>query len=176
MSDRLKEIIEENRSAFDIYSTDIDEHWPEIEKGIIRRQKTNDLKWVWRVAAAFVIGVGLTVLVNYMGQTSYSGDELAYQISPEWQETEQFYALKINEKMDAIRSSNIDLDPLILEDMNLLDKAYSELKYDLTDGADNEEVINAMISNYQIKLKILEKILLEINEKEENGVEENFEL
>ena len=78
--------------------------------------------------------------------------------------------------MDAIKSSRIELDPLIMEDMELLDNAYSELKSDLADGVDNEEVINAMISNYQIKLDILERILIEIKEKEENGFEESFEL
>ena len=173
MSDRLKEIIDEQRSDFDIYQTDIDENWPPIEKGIKARHRSNEIKWVWRIAAAFVIGVGLTLLMNTLNQTSFEGDQLAYQISPDWQETEEYYSWRINEKMSAIQTSHTGMDPLILEDFKLLDQAYSELKEDLADGADSEEVINAMISNYQIKLEILERILIEINEKEENGTEEN---
>jgi len=176
MSDRLKNIIDERRSEFDIYETDIDQMWPDIELAIVRRQRSIRIKWVWRVAAALVVGVGLTVMMNILNQASIGGDELAYQISPEWEETEQYYALRIDEKLEAINTSQIVLDPLILEDIKLLDQAYSELKNDLSDGADSEEVINAMISNYQIKLEILEKILMEIKEKEENGVEENFKL
>lgn len=176
MSDRLKNIIDERRSEFDIYETDIDQMWPDIEKGIARGQRTIEIKWVWRVAAAFVVGVGLTILINTVNQASIGGDQLAYQISPEWEETEQYYALRIDEKLNAIQTSHIKLDPLVLEDISLLDQAYNELKNDLSDGADNEEVINAMIGNYQIKLEILERILIEINEKQGNGSEENFEL
>ena len=175
MSDRLKQLVEEHKEDFEIYSTDADLSWPEIEKGLTSRQRHLEIKWAWRVAAAFVVGVGITLLFTVMG-TDYDGDTLAYEISPEWMETEQFYSLQINEKMAAIQSSNVELDPLILEDISLLDQAYRELKMDLADGADNEEVINAMISNYQIKLQILERILMEINENEENGYEENFEL
>ena len=98
MNDKLKNVVDEHRSSFDIYNTDFNQLWPEIEKGIVTRQKSIEIEWIWRVAAAFVIGIGLTLMINSLSQTSADGDELAYQISPEWQETEQYYSLRISEK------------------------------------------------------------------------------
>lgn len=176
MKDRLKEIVDERRQEFDVYEGNFDDLWPEIEKGIVRKQRNSDLKWLWRVAAALVVGVGLTMMINYFNQVNLEGDELAYMISPEWAETEQYYSVKINEKLAILQASNVEVDPLIYEDIELIDQAYKELKEDLADGADNEEVINAMITNYQIKLEILERILAEIGENEENENEEDYEL
>ena len=161
MNDNLKDVVDKQREMFDVYQTDYDALWPDVEKGINKRKRTAELMWVWRSAAAVVFGFGLAYVLNFVNQPAINSDELAYQISPEWAETEEFYKVKISEKMDAI-TSRAELDPVIMEDIALLDQAYKELKTDLADGADNEEVINAMISNYQIKLEILERILMEI--------------
>lgn len=174
--DKLKQLVDENRQDFDIYQGDFDDLWPEIEQGIARRERSASLKWVWRIAAAVVVGAGLTLMINNFNYASLDSDELAYMISPEWAETEQFYAVRINENIAAIKASSVEVDPTVFEDIALLDQAYKELKEDLADGADNEEVINAMITNYQIKLEILEKILFEIREKEAQGNEENYDL
>ena len=56
-------------------------------------------------------------------------------------------------------------DTRILEDLAVMDQAFAELKADLRDNVDNEEVIAAMMENYQLKLQILEEILNEL-EKE----------
>ena len=42
-----------------------------------------------------------------------------------------------------------------------------ELKDDLNDNADNDEVIQAMIQNYRIKLEILEEMLNQIKSTQE---------
>ena len=54
----------------------------------------------------------------------------------------------------------------LIEDFTEMDKAFLELKEDLKDDVDNEEVVEAMINNYRLKLKILERIMIEIEEKD----------
>jgi hypothetical protein len=49
-----------------------------------------------------------------------------------------------------------------------LDHIYRELKEDLKDNADNEEVVVAMIQNYRLKLEILEEILLQLKPANKN--------
>jgi Ni,Fe-hydrogenase III component G len=44
-----------------------------------------------------------------------------------------------------------------------LDNIFKELKHDLKDNAANEEVLQAMIQNYRIKLEILTEILEQLN-------------
>jgi hypothetical protein len=52
--------------------------------------------------------------------------------------------------------------------MKLLDEEYKSLKNDLKDDADSEEVINAMIEYYRLKLEMLGKILLEIQKNNDH--------
>jgi len=44
---------------------------------------------------------------------------------------------------------------------------YEELKNDLDDHAANQEIIEAMIQNYRLRLGILEQILAQLIEKNE---------
>jgi len=85
---------------------------------------------------------------------------------PEWQETEKFYTSQIQEKMQVLETKRGKLDHSVFDDLNMLDEAFIELKKDLQDNADNQEVIEAMIQSYKIKLQILEDILQEIETDE----------
>ena len=175
--DKLKKLIENRREEFDIHDLDFNNSWQEIESSLDKRKRVVEIKWLWRVAAAFIIGVSITAMVYAMNIYLSPSSGLAYQESPEWTETEKYYSDKVNEKIQAIHSRNVNLDEVIMEDMNLLDQAYADLKDDLADDADNDEVISAMILNYQIKLKILERILVEIQVKDDaEQNEESFNL
>ena len=83
-----------------------------------------------------------------------------------------YYQGMINEKMEFIQANSNLIDPIIIEDLDVLDQAFSELKNDLAENVDNEEVVNAMIKNYRIKLKILEHILEEIQAKQNSDESE----
>ena len=48
-------------------------------------------------------------------------------------------------------------------DLVELEGVFEDLKKDLKDDSDNQEVIEAMIQNYRIKLEILEEMLLQLN-------------
>jgi hypothetical protein len=74
--------------------------------------------------------------------------------------------------MQQISNYRDEIDPQIFEDLEALDQAMAELENDLRDNIDNEEVINAMIQNYRIKLEILEQIQAQL----ENEDNENIEL
>ncbi len=52
--------------------------------------------------------------------------------------------------------------------MHILDEDYQSLKNDIRDDADSEEVINAMIEYYRLKLAMLEKILDEVQKNNDN--------
>ena len=75
---------------------------------------------------------------------------------------------KIEEKLDMIKASAEMIEPEVHIQLELLDDEYQSLRNDLKDNADSEEVINAMIENYRLKLHMLEKILEEIQKNNEN--------
>lgn len=172
--DKLKRFVIDNREKFEVHETDLDSLWSGIDQAV---KKEAAFKWgnLLKVAATVILiaVVGMVGLrVAYQGQIS---DGIAlHQISPDLAETEYFYFQQIEEKISIIKASQGELDPQILNDLAALDSAYKDLKMDLSENIGNEEIINAMIENYRIKLMILEQILEQIN-KDNNDKKEEVE-
>ena len=51
-----------------------------------------------------------------------------------------------------------------------MDQVFAELKTDLEENVDNEEVITAMMENYRLKLQILEEILVELEKEKREEI------
>jgi uncharacterized protein YqiB (DUF1249 family) len=79
------------------------------------------------------------------------------------------------EEIFRLTASNPDIRHEIDMEMVDLDKVYAELKEDLKDNAHNEEVIEAMIQNYRLKLDILEEMLYQLKESQESQNNEENE-
>jgi septal ring factor EnvC (AmiA/AmiB activator) len=77
-------------------------------------------------------------------------------------EAEVYYTSMIESKKEEIFTLAAS-QPLLRDEINNelveLDEDFRNLKEDLNDNADNEEVIAAMIQNYRLKLRILEETL-----------------
>lgn len=178
MSDRLKKHIEANRQSFEVHETDFDSLWEGIDAGISSKQRRFPWRTTMRIAASvilvFILGFVALRFVN-SSQRLQDGISLA-DISPELAEAEFYYNRLLEEKFEMIRASNNDLDPLITNEIQVLDSAYQDLKQDLQDNLDNEEVINAMIQNYRIKLQLLEQILENIESTNEEEHEESVSI
>lgn len=165
-NDELKNHVEGRRQEFEVYEFDHDLSWDNISERLDDKQKSHlkvPIKYVWRIAAVFVITLGFTF---YMTWLNIAEDNLDAIASTELAEADEYYGGLISTKVLQIRNSNSTIDQDIFRDIDALDQAFVELKEDLKDNADNEEVVNAMILNYKIKLEILEKIIKEMDEEE----------
>lgn len=178
MKDELKIFTDQQRDSFEAYQVDADDLWGEIETRLEQEDnKTRRLSWtiVLKVAAVFLVlctvGFGFYLNTERLAMQKY-GIAL-HNISSDLADTEAFYASQINEKIELIELMSGELDPAIQAQLELLDEEYKSLRSDLKDNADSEEVINAMIEYYRLKLSMLEKILNEIQKnKDNNGHEE----
>lgn len=170
MKDKLKQRVGNDRQEWDHYDTNLEELWGNIEAKLDAQEKKNSHGYgFWlKIAASVIIafGIGWTVKSSLETSDNPQGLYALKDISSELAETEYYYASMISEKLQLIHTSNTGMDNLVIEDLTLLDSAYHELQQDLKDNADNEEVINAMIQNYRIKLQILEKVLQKISKEE----------
>jgi len=172
MNDDLKRYVDQNRADFELFKPDTEEFWQSITANLDQNKPKIGLLRIlapyYKVAAILIAGMGVLFYwyrVEYPSYPSAQGLELN-AMSSEIGETGDYYQGLINEKMEFIQTNSNLIDPIIMEDLDLLDQAFVELKYDLAENVDNEEVVNAMIKNYRIKLKILERILGEIQSKE----------
>jgi hypothetical protein len=170
MQDRLKKRVEQNRSQFEFYQTDFNSLWGEIERGIDQDQDRSTKPVIWRIAAAIVllmVSVVSLLTINTSGQEGLA----LHEISIELAETERYYMQQINQRMQVIDAYPEVSSQAKLEIM-ALDSIYNELKVDLKDNIDNEEVVSAMIENYRLKLELLEGILQNIRKEENNEEDE----
>ncbi len=178
MKDGLKDYVDNKRQEFELPAEGLDNLWEGIAAGIEqdnRQQQPKDARFNWRpvmkIAAALLVGVSLVAIaLQYTNKPNTQAGEVALgEISNELAETSEYYASQIETKIEFIKTSRSEVDPAIWEDLELLDQAFIELKDDLRDNADNEEVVNAMIQNYRIKLEILEHIIDELQSDEEGN-------
>ncbi len=169
MNDELKKYIDSNRAQFEQENDDLDGLWLKIASDIEQHEKKNSfLNWrILRIAAVLIVFLGIAwlVVINPSLEKNQNYADM-YKFSSELLEAEGYYNSMINEKMQSISMYKDDIDPQIFKDLKALDQAMKELQKDLEDNIDNEEVINAMIQNYRIKLEILEQIQLQLEEKD----------
>jgi len=182
-TDNLEQFILDNRKEFDVEQPG-QEVWDRIKK---RRPETKNISLNWktmavRVAAVVVIFVSSYYFHDFMDkQQNKPGNTAQVEIENnplyrDFLEAELYYSSEINYKQKELFQLTGNSPALQKEvdfEMENLDNLFRQLKEDLNDNADNNEVIEAMIQNYRIKLEILEDILYQI--KSENSKHNNNE-
>ncbi len=170
--DNLEKFVLENREAFDVLEPS-DSLWDQIDKPKLKVFKLNWKTIVVRIAAVVIIFIGSYFVHDWM-QEKKSNSIVVVQEPDRMEgmenvtvlmEAEVFYASQISSaKNEIVELSGDDSELMKYIDYDLveLDEVFKELKNDLKDDSDNEEVIEAMIQNYRIKLDILEETLRQL--------------
>jgi hypothetical protein len=184
--DKLEKFVRENRQAFDT-ETAKDFIWEGIEAKLNEQAESKGITKVvslrsriYRYAKVAAIGLVLLTIGGFLGSYwTVQNQEKQFSfgvINEEYQELETFYAAQVNLQLNRLRKYR--LDESLMEDIEELDASFEELQKELKiQGveADNEEIINAMIDNYQSKIEILERVLsrLERENKNQQSVKNN---
>jgi hypothetical protein len=189
MKDRLEKFILEHRPDFDIREPD-PRLWGKI-KAALGKEKAINWKLVLKRAAIVILIFSASYMANefiHHLQNGNSKDQSIVQMTrdqkiPGLKETEAYYANLVNLKMEEIKpiiANCPSIEQELKYDISELDSIYKELKNDLKDNMANQEVIEAIIENYRLKISILEDIMGEINQQGDeciyNTDHENHEL
>lgn len=170
--DKLEKYVLDHRDQFDDQEPD-PSLWEKVET---RKAPVIRINWksaAWKVAAAVAIFIGSYFFHDYMSSRNHLPGGLSKDASPiakELLEAEAYYSAQINMRKDEVfrlTATNPEVRYEIDREMVDLDRVFSELKEDLKDNADNEEVIEAMIQNYRLKLDILEEMLQQLKQSNE---------
>ncbi len=166
MKDHLEEFVHSQREAFDVFEPD-DRLWRGIEKKIDKgRIRTLGFYFIRAVGVAAVF---IITLVSY--KFFFTGNNKVPEI-PELQEAELYYSGLIDSKLEEVRpllSDYPDIQHEINTDLSELDSVYKSLKEDLKDNVSNQEVIEAMVDNYRMRIEILEEMLEYLKSKKEDN-------
>ncbi len=165
----IEKLIQEKKTSLDVENPP-ESIWEAIEKdGSWQKQHTTrDFQWMWKAAAVALLitrGVLLTLLVNRGEETSVP-QGLA-DISTYYKEIEQDYQqnLEAIEENLEIKQVHRDEFPWLFEELEILEEVNEEYKAELAIHGDKDLVVKALIDYYEKKLKILKRIELEINRK-----------
>ena len=182
--DKLEKYILDHREQFDDMEPD-PAIWDRIET---QKAPVIRIKWkkvAWQAAAAAAIFIASYFFHDFMATRNAAPEQMfsreTEDLSPmakELIEAEAYYTSMIRQKQDEIFSltaSNPDIRHEIDMEMVDLDRVFTELKEDLKDNAHNEEVIEAMIQNYRLKLDILEEMLTQLKQSQESQKDEGNE-
>lgn len=157
MSDSLKQHIDQNREEFEVFPFDAEMGW----QGLSVKKKAAHRYLIWPSAAAVVL------LLVWVGYRLVHHNMQPQALPVEVVEAGHYYEDIIAERIFAIQKHG--KATYVTEDLEVLDQIFEELKADLNDNAQNEAVVQAMIETYRLKIKILERILdnMEVEKNEE---------
>ena len=160
MQGRLEQIINENRPEFDDRTPPTD-LWNKIE-GAIHPEgdsgKGNKGYFrIIRAAAAVILLVGLGAWGGMYFANQQAGSNANMVAFQEFQEAEQYLVKQINQHKGEL--ATIDGVDLLQTDLDELEGHFNQLKAELGTAGDREVIINAMIENYRMRIRLMEHVL-----------------
>ncbi len=162
----LENFIKDNRDAFDDLKAP-EAVWQKIDPG----PKVVPVIWKWSAVAASAL---LLVAVGYIfGNRMHTTPDV--EGWSEYEQTEQYYESRIQEKMDVIKTLNVGDE--VMADIKILDDVYHEMKTQLMEdpNADAQMLLSTMIRHQQQKLEVMEEILHRVD-KYQTPIQQNHEM
>jgi len=160
----IEKIIYRHRADFDSEEPR-DGHFDQFRKKIQSNQ-SHKTSWQWKnlmkVAAifAFVLISGLT---TYQIQKIKNDHFSLGQLSPEYQEVEQYFTSSINHQLNIIKELSTTVGGHVQEglkeELANMDHLYKQLEKELKSNPKDERIIQAMIEHFQAKNNMLNRIV-----------------
>jgi len=160
--DRLEKFINQNREQFDDKVPNL-KVWADIEKRLDPPQaKRISLKRILSIAASVLLLLSVGAFMGNHFSKNVNVPVASLEDYPEYGKKEKDFQQEIENKRAQLASFNYDT--AINEDLVDLDKTLEELRTELKDvpKGSEEQVLEAMLKNYETKVAILEIVLEKI--------------
>jgi hypothetical protein len=162
--DAFEKHIIKDREEMDIHDPD-PELWKRIENDLPGHERHT-----WRVlgraaVALIIVGAGLAVIFRIIHVTEKNNDPRITAVK----ETYIYYNSQIRslyEEAAPLLTANPDISHELEDGMSELDSLSAQIRKDLSDNIASEEVIEALIRNYRLRIELLEDMLALMKEKE----------
>jgi cytoskeletal protein RodZ len=172
----LEEQIRKNREDLDRY-TPPEGTWRKIEKEL-KKDKRLNRQWI-SIAAMVVVIFGTAVVLFrpvYRWTDNKKNIDNVTAENPQLKETEIYYNNLVNtlyKEATPLLTNNPEAKKELNTDLSHLDSICIDLKKDLKDNISNQEVVEALIRNYRIKIQILEEMVTVLKENENSTEKKN---
>lgn len=173
--DELEKFVTKNRDELDQYPVP-DKVWQGIESDLRKSKVARILKL--SAAAVIVILTGSAALFYIYRNSQFTvksgtvaGNTGIYPDS-HLKEAEIYYNSVIHDLYDQalpLLTSDNEMKNELNHDLSKLDTMCLEIRKDLKDNVSNQEVIEALINNYRIRIRILNDMLDRLRQNEDNN-------
>jgi len=186
--DQLEQFVLDHRDEFDDL-VPREEPFKEFDAPKAKIIRLKSWKTLLRVAAAMLIFALGFALNDLLSPNYIEGDKIFAKRHKEvsgsdslrnaFEEMQVYYSSQINTVKNEIillsKSDEVISDELDYQ-MQEFNSIFEELKNDLNDQANEEDVIEAMIQNYRVKLRLLEDMKAQLNSTNQEEEEDQYEI
>ena len=162
--DEFEKHIKNGREGMDIHDPDPG-LWNRIKAELPRSERRIG-SYLWKAAVILIVaGAGLTVILRALNLTGRNDDPQITAV----RETYLYYNSQISllyAEAGPLLTDNPDISMELDKSMGELDSLSVEIRKDLHDNIANEEVVEALIRNYRLRIELLEDMLVLMKEKE----------
>jgi hypothetical protein len=173
--DNLEKHIRDNREAMDIHDPD-PSLWNRIHTSLPAKHLSGRTL-LWRAAVILLLAGAAMIAILRMNGVSGVNDQSAISIV---KETDQYYNSLIRSlysEAQPLLTANPDIKSELATGMNELESISMNIREDLKDNIATGEVIEALISNYRLRIELLEDMLqIMKEEKSENENKADYEI
>ncbi len=169
----LEDFIRNNKESLNSFELS-EGHFERFQQKINVKNTNSISPTYWfSIAAGFVFLIMLSIFIRF----HYLQSEKAIietkivslsDISPKYEEVENFYKAGLDEKINEFQKLNckVDIEQKKMVDLELkqLDVVYVSLQKELKVNGNDKRIINAMINNYQNKIQFLELVIGQIKD------------
>ena len=166
--DQFEKHIRDNKQVFNDRKADRSKMWANIESQLNTDKPKVIPLWkspMIRIAASILILLGISGVVGLSFFAS-STTETNY-VSQELQDIDMHYKGLVSYQVQLVQKNNqlSDADKEeFLSFMVELDTEYEQLKLEMQNNLDNEQVLAAIVSNYRKRIELIENLLQQLNE------------
>lgn len=160
-NDNITHLFKNLEGSFDVHETPQGHQRRFLEKLNQQQpkpQKTNFWKW-GSIAAAITL---LVILGGSLFAPQAPQEADLASVSPEMEQTQSFFTTAINTEIAALRQYDSPESKKLIQDalvqVEKLEQDYQLLKKDLVESGNNKQVIHAMVTNFQNRIKALEQV------------------
>ncbi|WP_437395498.1 hypothetical protein [Flagellimonas lutimaris] len=166
--DNFEKHIRNHAAQFNERRADKDKMWAKISEELHQAKPKVIPLWkrpLFRVAASVLLLLGLasffglSVLNNNAKKTQYASKELM--------EIDMYYKDLVSYQVELVKNNQAlseENKTEFLSFMEELDAEYEVLKKEMQKNLDNEQVLEAIVSNYKKRIELIENLLYQLNE------------
>lgn len=142
--------------------------WPRIERSLRNEQRSSRRSWIWQVAAALVLLIGLASGVWKLNEERHADDYILRKAAVDDVERAERQHIAAINRLEKVAGAKLDdpVTPLLVsykEKLMLLDDAIAECQTAIDQNRNNTRLRKQLLAMYSEKQRTLQDVLREDN-------------